>query len=295
MEAFICVACGAQYPPSVEPPQVCPGCVDERQAFPVGGQQWTTLSRVHHTRFTVFREHEPNVIGIGTEPKLGIGQRAVLVQTEHGNILWDLTPYIDETTVQIINGLGGIQTIAISHPHFYTTMHDWSEAFDNAPIYLHEADRDFVRRSSPNIRFWDGESHELVPGATLIQAGGHFAGGTMMHWAPGAEGKGVLFSSDMMYITPDNQFVTFMRGYPTLIPLSADGARAVAASADGYAYDRIYGHFFGMEIRADAQHVVADSLDRYIAAVEGKYDAESGNPSSRARVEELGGSNSGEQ
>lgn len=186
MEAFICVACGAQYPPSVEPPQVCPGCVDERQAFPVGGQQWTTLSRVHHTRFTVFREHEPNVIGIGTEPKLGIGQRAVLVQTEHGNILWDLTPYIDETTVQIINGLGGIQTIAISHPHFYTTMHDWSEAFDNAPIYLHEADRDFVRRSSPNIRFWDGESHELVPGATLIQAGGHFAGGTMMHWAPGA-------------------------------------------------------------------------------------------------------------
>ncbi|MFJ4172054.1 hypothetical protein ACIPY3_21300 [Paenarthrobacter sp. NPDC089714] len=277
MEAFVCVACGAQYPPSEQPPAACLGCQEERQFVPGSGQQWTTLEKAHHTRFTVLRQHEPRVIGVGTEPKFGIGQRAILLQTPHGNILWDLTPYIDETTVMMIKALGGVQMMAISHPHFYTTMVEWSKAFGDVPIYLHAADREYVRRESPAINYWEGDTHELVPGVTLIRAGGHFSGGTMLHWAEGAEGKGIVCSADMMYITPDNQYLTFMRSYPTFIPLSPAGAKAVVGTLDGFHYETIYGHFFDMKIESNAEEAVRKSLDRYVAAVDGRYDSESGN------------------
>ena len=56
-------------------------------------------------------------------------------------------------------------------------MVEWSHAFDNAPIWLHEADRAWVMRPDPAIHFWSGESVEPLPGSglTLIRVGGHFA------------------------------------------------------------------------------------------------------------------------
>lgn len=32
---------------------------------------------------------EPDLYAIGTTPEFGIGQRALLVRTPHGNLLWD--------------------------------------------------------------------------------------------------------------------------------------------------------------------------------------------------------------
>ena len=52
--------------------------------------------------------------------QFGIGQSARLIQTPHGNILWDLVAYLDEETIERIQELGGIKMIVISHPHFYT-------------------------------------------------------------------------------------------------------------------------------------------------------------------------------
>ena len=37
--------------------------------------------------------------------------------------------------------MGGLKGIAISHPHYYTTMVDWSRAFGDIPVHLHEADK----------------------------------------------------------------------------------------------------------------------------------------------------------
>ena len=54
-----------------------------------------------------FRQHEPGLIGIGTQPTFAIGQRALLLCTPHGNILWDCISLIDEATVTLIKGLGG--------------------------------------------------------------------------------------------------------------------------------------------------------------------------------------------
>src|SRR5512144_2071120 len=74
MPAFLCETCGSQFTPSDEPPPECPICQDERQFVPPGGQKWTTLDALARRHFNSYRQHEPGVIGIGTEPKFSIGQ-----------------------------------------------------------------------------------------------------------------------------------------------------------------------------------------------------------------------------
>lgn len=68
------------------------------------------------------KEYEPGLTGIGTEPSFAIGERALLVQTDEGNILWDCITFLDDETIAEIQQRGGLQAIAISHPHFYTTV-----------------------------------------------------------------------------------------------------------------------------------------------------------------------------
>jgi glyoxylase-like metal-dependent hydrolase (beta-lactamase superfamily II) len=67
-------------------------------------------------------------------------RRALLVTHPAGNVLWDCIPLLDEALIEMIRGVGGISAIAISHPHYYANMVEWSRAFD-CPIYLHVADR----------------------------------------------------------------------------------------------------------------------------------------------------------
>ena len=58
--------------------------------MPPRGQSWTTLEALAaKPHATAFREYEPGIIGIGTQPHFAIGQRALLVRTPGGNVLWD--------------------------------------------------------------------------------------------------------------------------------------------------------------------------------------------------------------
>src|SRR5579863_950180 len=154
--AFICVTCGAQFPPSAEPPLTCPICTDSRQFVGLDGQQWTTLGELSRKHHNIIQEQEANLYSIYTEPHFAIGQRAFLLQTPQGNVLWDCLALIDQPTMDAIRELGGIAAIAISHPHYYTTMVEWSLAFDNAPIYLHSADRRWAMRPHVNLQHWSG-------------------------------------------------------------------------------------------------------------------------------------------
>ena len=189
MPAFICTTCGTQYPESDAPPAHCPICREERQYVNPLGQSWTTLQAMRRTHVNGFRQYEPGLIGIGTAPAFAIGQRALLVRTAGGNVLWDCISFIDDATVEIVRALGGISAIAISHPHFYASMVEWSHAFGGVPIHLHADDRQWVMRPDPVVAFWEGETQELCPGVTLLRCGGHFAGGTVLHWADGAEAR----------------------------------------------------------------------------------------------------------
>jgi hypothetical protein len=272
MDAFICTACGTQYPPSAGPPAQCTICEDERQFVPPGGQGWTTLARLAGGHFNAYREHEPGLIGIGTQPTFAIGQRALLIRTPSGNILWDCIAMLDAATVTVIKALGGLKAIAISHPHFYTTMTEWSRAFGDVPVHLHADDERWIMRTGPCIKLWKGETFKLLEGVTLIRGGGHFAGGTMLHWAGGAEGRGVLCAADIATVTTDRKFLTFMRSYPNLTPVSAKQVTAIGAAVEPFAFDRIYSHFFDRVLPADAKRILQVSIKRYIDAIEGTYD-----------------------
>ncbi len=110
-------------------------------------------------------------------------------------------------------------------------MVEWAHAFD-APIHLHAGDRQWVMRPDPAIKFWDGDTLSLADGVTLIRCGGHFAGGTVLHWAQGGEGRGALLSGDIVQVIPDRKFVSFMRSYPEPDPAVGAGGRADRRAAD---------------------------------------------------------------
>ena len=58
---------------------------------------------------------------------------------------------LDPATIALINGLGSLKAVAISHPHFYTTMVEWSRAFGGIPIHLHADDHRWIMRPDPAI------------------------------------------------------------------------------------------------------------------------------------------------
>lgn len=268
MEHHICKTCGTQFAATDQPPGACPICEDERQYVGWDGQRWTSLEALQKSHHNVIKSVEPGLTGIGTHPSFAIGQRALLIQSPGGNILWDSISLIDEPTVAVIGSLGGISAIAISHPHYYSSMVEWSRAFD-APIYLHAGDQQWVMRSDPAIEFWEGETRPLGQGLTLIRAGGHFPGGTVLHWPAGSGGKGALLSGDILQVVSDRRYVSFMYSYPNLIPLPAQTVRRIAAKVEPFAFDRIYGAWWDRVVKSDAKAAVARSAQRYVAALEG--------------------------
>ncbi len=106
-------------------------------------------------------------------------------------------------------------------------MVEWSRAFGGAPIHLHEAERPWVMRPDPCVRFWKGRTLELRGGLTLVSTGGHFEGYQVLHWPGGAEGRGALMAGDQPQICMDPKQVTFMYSYPNYIPLNAPAIRQV--------------------------------------------------------------------
>jgi hypothetical protein len=181
MPHHICKNCGTQHAESDNPPTECAICQDERQYVGWDGQHWTTLAELRRSHENTVRLEELGLYGIGTEPSFAIGQRALLVSHPAGNVLWDCIPLIDDGLVDMVQGIGGISAIAISHPHYYTSMVEWAKAFD-CPIYLHAADRQWVMRPDSAIEFWEGETKDIGGGLTFIRCGGHFDGGTVLHW-----------------------------------------------------------------------------------------------------------------
>ncbi|SDL00128.1 hypothetical protein SAMN05421823_104109 [Catalinimonas alkaloidigena] len=268
MPYFLCLTCGTQHAASDAPPAQCLICEDERQYVGHQGQQWTTLDALQQTHRNRMEEVEPHLTGIGTEPGFAIGQRALLVQTPAGNLLWDCISLLDDNTIRAVQALGGVQAIAISHPHYYASMVAWSEAFDRAPIYLHAADRSWVMRPHPSIRFWEGETLALWDTLTLIRCGGHFEGGTVLHWPHGANKQGALLTGDIIQVVQDRRFVSFMRSYPNLIPLPASAVRHIVAAVEPFAFDRIYGAWWPALVAREAKTAVRRSAARYIHALQ---------------------------
>lgn len=270
MEKYICKTCGTQFPPCDHQPESCPICMEERQYVRPGGQEWTTLHDMTESQnyMNDIKREETNLYSLKTAPEFAIGQTAYFIQQNGFNLMWDCITYLDGCTIEAIKELGGISAIALSHPHYYSAQVEWAEAF-NAPIYIHEDDREWVIRESDHIIFWSGESLKLHDGLVIHRLGGHFKGGAVLHWEKGNGGKGVMLTGDIIQVVADREWVSFMYSYPNLIPLPAETVERMAGKIKPLSFDRIYNAFHRV-VEKEADLAVQRSAERYVKAIRGE-------------------------
>jgi len=241
-------------------------CEDERQYVGWQGQTWTahaSLAATHKLRL----EDDEGVFGIGLSPGFAIPQRATFLPTSAGNILWECVSLVTDEAVAALNARGGVDQIIISHPHFYSSMVEWSDALGGVPILLHEADKAWVQRRSARIHFWSGDEHKLSDAVTLIRCGGHFPGSAALHWKDGPRAGGALFPGDALQVVLDRRHVTFMYSYPNYIPMKPSDVRGIRFRLQGYEFEDVFGYTWQRNIIGGARAAVDASFDRYLTAV----------------------------
>ncbi|UPX11758.1 uncharacterized protein EKO05_0002348 [Ascochyta rabiei] len=289
----ICEVCGTQYDvPLSSPPKECRICLDPRQYVPAHGQTWTSLNDSQAVQKNEFQtdEHDSRIHYLTTKPltpaelppglsdstttrkQLGIGQRCILLETESGNILWDLIAFLNQETIDFINGKGGLKAIVISHPHFYTTHLEWATQF-SCPVYIASDDAEWLNRADKNgVRKWIKKTEEVVPGVTAVQCGGHFDGSCVLHW----ERK--LFIADTMMSVPSGFYnaaqpnqdprttaFSFMWSYPNMIPLPPSQIHGIWKALKPYEFDSTYGGFPGQNVtRGDLKRQVLESMKTFL-------------------------------
>jgi hypothetical protein len=98
----------------------------------------------------------------------------------------------------------------------------------------------------------------------VLRLGGHFPGGTVLHWADGADRRGALLSGDIVQVAADLSRVSFLWSYPNMMPLPAATVRRIADTLAPWRFDRIYGAFPGRQVMSDGALAVQRSAARYI-------------------------------
>ena len=267
LEVWVCPTCGANFPPGPEPPARCPLCEDERQWVPPTGQVFRTMGELAADGLrTEVRDVEPDLFGIGASPGIGVGQRALVVRTPEGNLLWDPPPFVDQAAIDAVGERGGLAVVTSSHPHMYGAIVEWSHAF-GAEILLPEVDvgAGWLMRPDSAVRTWSG-AIEALPGVTLVQCGGHFPGSAVAHW------RGALFVGDTLFVTSGADRVSFIWSAPNRLPLPEREVRRIVEALAPYHYDRIYGGWWEPVIDHDAERIVERSAKRYIEIVRGEFD-----------------------
>ena len=264
--AFICETCGTQYAPSSAPPSQCAICEDDRQYVSWKGQTWITpaqLARDHALRI----DDDAGLMAIAIAPEFAIPQRALLLPTDAGNILWECVSLVSDAAIAALKSRGGVDRIVISHPHFYSAMVDWSDALGGVPILLHEADRQWVMRPSQLIEFWSGDTLHLSDAVTLIRAGGHFPGSTALFWRVGLRAGGAMIPGDALQVVMDRRHVAFMYSYPNYIPMRTADVHAMRQRLRDFDFEDVYGFSWGRNILGGGRAAVDASFERHLAAV----------------------------
>ncbi|KIX04137.1 uncharacterized protein Z518_07691 [Rhinocladiella mackenziei CBS 650.93] len=258
-DLLLCMGCGAQYDVSEQTGKdECRICDDPRQFIPEEGYSFTTLAKLKRSGKykNVFEQckYNENVLEIWTEPKFGIGQRACLIQTPHGNVLWDLIAFLDQESVDKITKLGGLKFIIISHPHFYTTWADWSATF-KCPVYMTEVDSVWANRkdsSSATLKLLKDPYTELLPGLTAAICGGHFPGSMVLHSAVPNTPIPTLFVADTIFAVAsshnpdpgkrkDTISYQFLWSIPNFIPLPPDTVMQIWKALKPFDFKATYG------------------------------------------------------
>jgi hypothetical protein len=255
----ICTTCGTEFPSSDV--NACPICDDDRQYVPETGQGWTTRENLSDNHAVLIRKINPNLFELRVSPSFAIGQRAFLILSPAGNILWDCIPLLNEPTIDFIKAKGGLRAIAFSHPHYYSTMNNWAEVFD-CPIYIHKKDEPWIMYKGSHIALWEGVEKPLWDNIRMINIGGHFPGSSILH-VPAFSPKGTIFCGDTLYIARSKRHIAVMHSYPNQIPLPLSEMTRIKNLVQSLEFDAMFGAFEFQNLSTDVREILANSMKRY--------------------------------
>jgi len=214
-----------------------------------------------------------DLFSIRTIPRFAAGQRALLLRTDHGNILWGCLTLIDDSTVKTIHALGGLTAIALSHPRHFSSVIEWSDAFGGVPVHIHATDRRWLMRSDPVVEYWDGDTRRLAGGdVTLVHVGNYGDGGTLLHWPAGSNGGGALLTGDVVQVVDQQKHVGLLSNSRDLVPRSIEGVQKLVSEIDRFTFEALYDGWSDDAITDGARGIVLESAHCYIAAVRGLHD-----------------------
>ncbi len=258
---IICSTCGTQYNSTNTAGAICPICNDDRQYVPETGQSWTNLNELQERYRSSIKQIYENLFEIQSSPVFAIGQRALLLVTPQGNILWDCIALINDDIIEFIKQKGGLKAIAISHPHYYTTMNEWAEVF-NCPIYIHQKDEEWIYNRGKHVKIWNGAELPLWLGMKLINIGGHFPGSSVLH-IPFLADTGGILCGDTFYVSPSKKHAAVMYSYPNRIPLPIEETERIKKYITHIKFDALYGFYDYQNIHIGAKELIVNSLNRY--------------------------------
>ncbi|KMQ60644.1 hypothetical protein ACM40_12825 [Chryseobacterium sp. BLS98] len=256
----MCTECGTQYPDSY-PGNVCIICEDERQSVPQSGQSWTTHDKLLEKHSVKIKKINDNLYEFTVNPRFSIGQRALFIISENGNIMWDCIPLLDEGVIEFIKSKGGLRKIALSHPHYYSIMRMWAETFD-CSVLIHEKDKEWVVNGGNSVEYWSGDQTELWNGLKIHNIGGHFDGSSVIE-IPWMNEKGTLLIGDTMYLSPSLKHFAVMRSYPNRIPLPLSEIKKIEKRFENINFDAIYGFYSYQNVEKEAKEILRSSFSRY--------------------------------
>jgi glyoxylase-like metal-dependent hydrolase (beta-lactamase superfamily II) len=259
---LICSTCGTHYQID-NVPTLCTICLDERQYVPVTGQSWTKPGDLHRKHSIKLNKIKSRLYEIEINPMFAIGQRALLVLSEKGNVLWDCIPMLDEMTIEFIKSKGGLSAIAFSHPHFYGDMNDWAKAFD-CPVFIHKNDAEHIVQKGEHIKLWEGEELELWDGIKIMLIGGHFAGSSLLH-VPFLSEQGSILCGDTLFLSPSKKHFSVVWSSPNRMPLPLREMRRIKERVDKISFDAFYGYISIQNLEVDVKKVFEESMYRYFA------------------------------
>ncbi|KAF7556766.1 hypothetical protein G7046_g6208 [Stylonectria norvegica] len=261
---LVCLTCGTQFPTSDRAAiTTCHICDDPRQYVLPSGQSFSTLGEIIETHKNEFTPDAADLrlTYISTSPKLAIGQRAILIKTPAGNVLWDCLTLLDEETIAQIKARGGLKAIVISHPHYYSTHVQWARAF-GCPVYLANEDKQWATMdSSHQALITETETEIEGTGIKAIKLGGHFPGSlvllsdehlmiadTIMTTPSGLGNYDADATGTKRAKPPGLNTFSFLYSIPNYIPLSVDEMARMWAILRGYDFSITHGAFLGTDI-----------------------------------------------
>ena len=258
---LICSTCGTAYEQN-SVPEICTICLDERQWVPASGQSWTTPGELHNKHSVKLNRLQERLYEMEINPMFAIGQRALLVLSDQGNVLWDCIPLLDEMAIEFIKAKGGLKAIAFSHPHFYSNMNEWAGVFD-CPVYIHKNDAKHIMVKGNHIQLWEGDEMNLWDGMKIINMGGHFAGSSILH-VPFLSTAGTIICGDTLFLSPDKKHFSAVYSSPNRIPLPIAEMRRIEKRLEHIPFDSFYGYIKTQNLHHNVKAILKNSMARYV-------------------------------